>query len=609
MDTKSLLLAEAYCRKQYVETGVENLSSLHRILRSLLAQRQCPEEGLSDLMVEHLVMQLSLMDSNNFGGHVSGGEREGRVVAPLVRRRHFGFSHGIGRSGNLTEDQPKAAGGSLLYQITNFLLLDLLRMSGASSFKAALCVPLATGMTLALVLRAVAKQREQEIKEKHHIKEEGEDVVFLNNAAPCFSGPRFVIWPRMDQKTALKCIDAAGFTAVPVPLRRAIQLPQFPVKKRVTGCSAKAAPHPHPFFLQVHVDDIVSAIERLGGVDQVVCILSTTSCFAPRLPDDVVAIAKYAQSAGLPYVINNAYGVQSKVIMNQIESAQRRYRVDYVVQSGDKNFLVPVGGSVVASRSEAAVKRVGEVYAGRASSAPIMDLFMTALYLGRRGMREMWEKRELVRAALCCRLSHFAAERKELLIQEFMHPFKMMNNSTEIVLEHGQDEEAMLAHTSKDFTVPEDPAVDEPCDQKENLQRARNDISMAITMYRFGLSPHQSSHCPVHVPSTDERTFSRSDEAGNTLVFPILTAEEEEKRSASCRALGGKLFRSRVTGTRVVFPKPHFRTTVCGKYSFCSYGCHEDTPPCPLLVIACGIGMELEEVESLMRILAKLWPS
>lgn len=42
----------------------------------------------------------------------------------------FRFGHGIGRSGDVSAVQPKAAGSSLLNKLTNSLLLDLLRRTG-----------------------------------------------------------------------------------------------------------------------------------------------------------------------------------------------------------------------------------------------------------------------------------------------------------------------------------------------------------------------------------------------------------------------------------------------------------------------------------------------
>lgn len=48
------------------------------------------------------------MDTNNSPETIGAGEREGRVASALVARRHFGLSHGIGRSGDISAEQPKA---------------------------------------------------------------------------------------------------------------------------------------------------------------------------------------------------------------------------------------------------------------------------------------------------------------------------------------------------------------------------------------------------------------------------------------------------------------------------------------------------------------------
>lgn len=49
------------------------------------------------------------------------------------------------------------------------------------------------------------------------------------------------------------------------------------------------------------------------GKANIVAVLSTTSCFAPRAGDDVVQIAKLCQELEIGHVINNAYGVQVKL--------------------------------------------------------------------------------------------------------------------------------------------------------------------------------------------------------------------------------------------------------------------------------------------------------
>ncbi len=70
------------------------------------------------------------MDSNNFNGNCGVGEREGRIYSNIVASRHFGLAHGIGRSGDITEVQPKAVGSSIINKLTNSLALDVLKISG-----------------------------------------------------------------------------------------------------------------------------------------------------------------------------------------------------------------------------------------------------------------------------------------------------------------------------------------------------------------------------------------------------------------------------------------------------------------------------------------------
>lgn len=80
-------------------------------------------------------------------------------------------------------------------------------------------------------------------------------------------------------------------------------------------------------------------------------------------------------------MVNNAYGVQSSKCVHVVELAMRRGRVDAVVQSLDKNFLVPVGGAIVCSPSKTTVERIAKLYPGRASITPTLDFFITMLQM------------------------------------------------------------------------------------------------------------------------------------------------------------------------------------------------------------------------------------
>ena len=50
-----------------------------------------PEHGFSEIEIEAIINKLSLMDSNNWCHSAGVGEREGRILLDLVRRRHFGY--------------------------------------------------------------------------------------------------------------------------------------------------------------------------------------------------------------------------------------------------------------------------------------------------------------------------------------------------------------------------------------------------------------------------------------------------------------------------------------------------------------------------------------
>lgn len=240
------------------------------------------------------------MDSNNFLDNVGVGEREARVASSLVAKRHYRMAHGIGRSGEVNAEQPKAAGSSLLLKLTKALAGDALRLAGLHDLGPLLVLPLATGMALTLTL--------------------------LGLRQTLLSSAQYVLWSRIDQKTCLKCISAAGFTPVVVPLS-------------LNGDQ-----------LETDIQAIKDKVSELGA-GNIACVLTTTSCFAPRAADDIVGVAKLCQEQNIPHIINNAYGVQSAALCAMVTSAWRKGRVDAIIQSTDKNFMVPVGGAIIAAPS------------------------------------------------------------------------------------------------------------------------------------------------------------------------------------------------------------------------------------------------------------------
>ncbi|KAK7242199.1 selenium transferase [Aureococcus anophagefferens] len=374
-------LVDAHIVAQAQQVASSNAAPARRLVES----KKLPEAGWREEDIEALLRNCAAMDSNNFGNNVGVGEREARVISPLVRRRHFGLAHGVGRSGDIAAVQPKAAGSSLLAKLSNHLALDALREAGNTEFEAALVLPCATGLSLALCLLSVRNRPGNAAKKK-------------------------VLWCRIDQKSCFKGILLAGLEPVVVsPTRdRGVGSPpdhaRLLKKKKAKGADAPPPPPPPSGLGDELLTDLPALEARLDALgDDVLAVVTTTSCFAPRAPgqetsdssslqheraDDVAAVARLCAAREVAHVVNNAYGVQCARSSATLSRARARVGrcVDLVVQSTDKNFLVPVGGAVVASPDAALVAEVGRGYPGRASATPSQDLLRRELQRARRAL-------------------------------------------------------------------------------------------------------------------------------------------------------------------------------------------------------------------------------
>jgi len=353
-------LASRLIGNNYSQQASEAGAGLNNKVCVLLEQGKLPPEGWKDREIELFMAQLSAMDSNNFSNNCGVGEREGRIYSNLVARRHFNLGHGIGRSGDLVEVQPKAAGSSLINKLTNSMLLDIIKVSGVSSVKDCFLVPMATGMALTLSMLALKKRRPQ---------------------------AKYVIWSRIDQKSCFKSILTAGFEPAIIEL----------IKKGDE--------------LTTDLTAMRDAVTTLGS-ENILCIFSTTSCFAPRGPDDLPNIAKLCAQFEIPHITNNAYGLQSSKCMHLINEAARVGAMDVFIQSTDKNLMVPVGGAVIAGFDKKLIKEISQTYPGRASGSPSIDVFITLLSMGVSGYKALLAQRKALFTKLMTEMQSLAIKYK-----------------------------------------------------------------------------------------------------------------------------------------------------------------------------------------------------
>nr|XP_004656209.2 O-phosphoseryl-tRNA(Sec) selenium transferase isoform X1 [Jaculus jaculus] len=386
MNRENLAASEQLVSPAYVRQGGEARRGHEHLVGRLLEKGKCPEDGWDESTLELFLHELAIMDSNNFLGNCGVGEREGRVASALVARRHYRFIHGIGRSGDISAVQPKAAGSSLLNKITNSLVLDIIKLAGVHSVASCFIVPMATGMSLTLCFLTLRHKRPK---------------------------AKYIIWPRIDQKSCFKSMVTAGFE--PVVIENVLEGDE----------------------LRTDLKAVEAKVQELGP-ENILCIHSTTSCFAPRVPDRLEELAVICANYDIPHIVNNAYGVQSSKCMHLIQQGARVGRIDAFVQSLDKNFMVPVGGAIIAGFNDSFIQEISKMYPGRASASPSLDVLITLLSLGSNGYKKLLKERKEMFSYLSNQLKKLSEAYSERLLQTPHNPISLAVTLTTLDEHHGK---------------------------------------------------------------------------------------------------------------------------------------------------------------------------
>jgi O-phospho-L-seryl-tRNASec:L-selenocysteinyl-tRNA synthase len=286
------------------------------------------------------------------------------------------LGHGIGRSGDVMEAQPKAVGSSALLRLTLRLVLDAVRRGAglngsigkgdASNGPAAFgtLLPVCTGMSMSLVLSGL-RDRARSL-----------DALAFSESGGKIPERNIVLWSRIDQKSCFKAILSAGLKCIVLPTKKCLATDE----------------------VSTDLNALQDLLDNYG--DSVLAVLTTTSCFCPRVPDEVDKVAKLLQKhnedkqgAGVAHVINHAYGLQCQMTNKLLNRACTIGRVDAIICSTDKNFLVPVGGALILSPNSKVIESISKNYPGRASASPMVDLFITLLSMGLDGYKSILEER------------------------------------------------------------------------------------------------------------------------------------------------------------------------------------------------------------------------
>ena len=344
------------------------LNNFLKPLRILFEQKNVPQKAWSNDQIEFLLKTLSNMDTDKDDKASRVGEREARIASDLHLITSAGFCHGIGRSGFLTAPQPKAPGGSIMYELSNYLALNFLKKFGLPNIKKAIVVPLCTGMSLALCLGALKPDwnNEQNLRR------------------------RTVLVPQIDHNALIKAFDLVG-------VKRKV------IKGKKFGDGVR-----------IPIQDIEDSLDN-----DCFAIISLTSFFPPREHDDIKEISKFAKKKNLVHIVINAYGVQSPEWMKSIRIGIDSGRIDAIIQSTDKNILTPVGGAIIASPSEVTITKISQAYAGRASATPVVNFLISMLSLGIEGYQQLLKEQQQNRILLEDLMQEVAERIDERILKVF----------------------------------------------------------------------------------------------------------------------------------------------------------------------------------------------
>lgn len=186
---------------------------------------------------------------------------------------------------------------------------------------------------------------------------------------------KYVIFPRIDQKTCLKTI----FTANLIPI-----IIETKIENDVLVTNIEK------------IREILENKKNKNEINEILCISSTTSCFAPRAYDDIIEISKLCKDYGVEHIINSAYGIYCTKITDLLNQSNSKGKVSYIVSSTDKNLMVPIGGSFVYSNNKKMINSLAESYPGRASNSTVIDVFVTLLEMGIKSYKDLINKRILL---------------------------------------------------------------------------------------------------------------------------------------------------------------------------------------------------------------------
>jgi hypothetical protein len=258
--------------------------------------------------------------------------------------------------------------------------------------------------------------------------------------------------------------------------------------------------------------------------------------------------------------------------------------VDAVIQSTDKNFMVPVGGAIVSSNLPSFIDAISGMYPGRASSSPIVDLFITLLSMGELRYKALLQERQARYALLLEGLQSIAARYGERII-----PSQTNTISIAMTLDR-LERSCEMQDRNKKMNPPETRSGEEVASS-----------SPSASQISSGADLSNNASGEVGRSSGSSNRGKDSSHSGGQDV-----GTGGGKAVSSSTFLGSMLFQRNVSGCRVV--SRNGKSSTIGGHVFKVWGSHIDDYQHTYMTAACALGMTdndvrifLERLDNTMR--------
>lgn len=410
-------------------------------------------------------------------------------------------------------------------------------------------LPYATGMCLSTCLLYTKKEREKS---------------------------EYVIVSRIDHKTCYKCIDFCALKYLVVDM----------VYKDEE--------------LFTNLNEIERLIQTYG--EKICCVMSVTSSYAPRNSDDIVKIAHICKRYNVPHIINNAFGLQCNYLCKEIQKCfESKGRVDFVVQSCDKNFLVPVNGGIVFSSDKKKMKELKKHYPGRTPVHAYLDLFITLLELGKKKILNLRKEREENFSWLQEKVSTLCSKYNLTLIKASKNKISMAINLNELYnICHILNPKSITLLGSLLFyrNVTGHRVICSPLLIRNGGVAQRRDQQIQ-TNVEPAFPIHHGAVDPNEVPTIEQGAHTDGE------FFPNRGKKSEDAHqirssdncNEECVGKEGSQI-NLVKNENMNDARIHGKGLTIGNHTFEHFGCSYDSYPFSYIAFSCVIGIEREELQS-----------